>query len=66
MKENKIIVKINENGEIEAETFGMEGVDCVDELNRLMRDVATVTSNIKKPEYYKNKITGTNEVKNKL
>lgn len=66
MKENKIIVKINENGEIEAETFGMEGVDCVDELNRLMRDVATVTCNIKKPEYYKNKITGTNEVKNKL
>lgn len=65
MKEEKIIVNIGENGEIHAETFGLEGVDCVDELSRLMRDIATVTADTKKPEYYKNKTTSSNTAINR-
>ena len=60
MKENKIVVEIDENGKINAETFGMEGVGCIDELNKLMRDLATLTDIEKKPDFYKCKVLKTN------
>ena len=56
MKERKIVVKVHEDGSFDAETFGFEGTDCVDELSKLMKDLAVVTKLEKKPEYYKNKI----------
>jgi hypothetical protein len=65
MKEQKIVVKVYEDGSFDAETFDFEGTDCVDELSRLMRDLAVVTKSEKKPEYYKNKTVVTNQVKQK-
>ena len=41
MEEKKIVVDISEEGTIHAETFGMQGVECVVELDRLMKDRTT-------------------------
>lgn len=65
MNEKKIVIKVNENGEIDAETFNMEGIDCVQELDRLMKNLAIVTEEKKKPEYYKNKTKSVTKIVNK-
>ncbi len=61
MKEYKIKVEIDDLGKISAETFGIEGIECVDELTELLQEVGEVEKIKKKPEYYvkvavKNKI----------
>lgn len=53
MKEYKIKVDIDEAGKISAETFGIEGTECVDELTELLKEVGEVEKIKKKPEYYK-------------
>lgn len=63
MADKKIVVEIDEEGRIKAETFGMEGIGCVEELTKLMRDIATTTSSEHKPEFYKNKVVSNNTVK---
>jgi len=63
MEDKKIVVNIDSDGNIKAETFGMEGVGCVEELTKLMRDVATNTSSEHKPEFYKNKINNDKKIK---
>lgn len=54
MKEYKIKVDIDETGKISAETFGIEGTECVDELSELLSELGEVEKIKKKPEYYKN------------
>ncbi|HOI47004.1 MAG TPA: DUF2997 domain-containing protein [Bacilli bacterium] len=56
MKKPYITINIDSDGKIDAETFEMEGIECLDELNRLMKDIASINDEMKKPEYYKSKI----------
>ena len=63
MKEYKIEVEIDENGNIKAETKGMEGKVCVDELDQILAGLGEITEDKKKPEYYKQqKVTKTQKV----
>lgn len=52
MKTKTISIQIHRNGEIKAETFGFSGPSCVDELNRLMKDLAEIELSQKKDEYF--------------
>ncbi len=53
MKEEKIIVIINEDGSMELETKGIKGPVCEDALNELLEDMNEEIIEIKKtPEYY--------------
>lgn len=63
MEEKKIVVDISEEGTIHAETFGIQGVECVTELDRLMKDIARSARRTKKPEYFKEGISTDNTVK---
>lgn len=63
MEEKKIVVDISEEGTIRAETFGIQGVECVTELDRLMKDIARSTRRKKKPEYFKEGTLADNTVK---
>lgn len=63
MEEKKIVIDINEEGSLHAETFGMEGTECIEELDKLMKDLVRQNNYTKKPEYYKNSITSDNTVK---
>ena len=40
MANKKIVIDINDKGEIEAETFGMQGTECLNELDKLLKDLA--------------------------
>jgi len=53
MKEYKIKVDIDESGKISAETFGIEGTECIDELSELLSELGEIEKIKKKPEYYK-------------
>lgn len=63
MAEKKIVIEINENGEINAETFGMQGTACVSELDKLLRGLAHEATTYKKPEYFKEGISVINQAK---
>ena len=39
MAEKKIVVNINDKGEIDAETFGMQGTECLQELDKLLKEM---------------------------
>lgn len=53
MPEKKIIIDIDSKGKIDAETFGIEGTDCLTELDRLLNDLALTTETTKKSEFFK-------------
>lgn len=59
----KIIIKIKEDGQIHAETSGMNGTECTEELDKLMKGLATSVSRTKKSEYYKEKTNLDNIIK---
>lgn len=63
MAEHKIVINIFEDGKIHAETFGMTGMECVTELDKLMKDLANATTRTKKPEYFQEKTFKQNTVK---
>lgn len=63
MEEKKIVIDINEEGTFHAETFGMEGTECIEELDKLMKDLARQGNYTKKPEYYKKGIKADNAIK---
>ena len=52
MDEKRIVIDINEEGVIHAETFGMQGIECVVELDKLMKDIARQGKSTKKPEFF--------------
>ncbi len=53
MKELTIEIMLNENGELEAETFGFKGKVCESELRELLQDEFVITDVEKKDDYYK-------------
>lgn len=63
MAEKKIVVNINENGEISAETFGFQGASCVAELDKLLKGLAMGGAIEKKSEYFKEGVSVDNTVK---
>jgi hypothetical protein len=53
MEEHKIKITIDENGKVHAETLGVEGEACMDELADLLADLVQLENIKKKPEYHK-------------
>lgn len=65
MGEKKIVIQIGEDGNLNAETFGMYGTDCIDEIDKLMKDIARAGTHHKKQEFYEQKTTDSRVIKNK-
>ena len=63
MSEKKIVIKIDDKGSINAETFGMVGAECVDELDKLMKDIALRGSRNKKPEFFEQEVQSSAKMK---
>lgn len=63
MPEKKIVVNISDTGEIDAETFNMEGTECLDELDKLLKDLALESETTKKSEFFKNSTKVDNTIK---
>lgn len=53
MKDKKIVINIDDKGAINAETFGMEGIECLEELDKLLKDLALETTTTKKEDFFK-------------
>lgn len=71
MKEIEINIEIDEDGKVFAETKGIKGESCIDELEQLMDDIAQIKEIEKTDEYYEKgrvtRKTSVNRVKeNKL
>lgn len=65
MADKRIVIDINDKGEIKAETFGMQGTECLNELDKLLKDLALESETTKKQEFFKEGTTTTNIVKAK-
>ncbi len=52
MPEQRIVVTIDANGKINAETHGVKGEVCVSELQELLGEMADLESVTKTDEYY--------------
>jgi len=63
MSEKKIVVKINEDGMIFAETQGFIGTECAAELDKLLKDLARLNERRKKPEFFQEKEISQSNVK---
>lgn len=64
MEEKKIVIQIGEDGSLNAETFGMYGTECIDEIDKLMKDIALAGTHHKKPEFYEQKTTDQRIIQN--
>jgi len=53
MKEYNVIVEIDEDGNIKAETKGINGKICVNELDEILENLVGDRNFKNKPEYYK-------------
>lgn len=66
MAEQTITIKIDENGKIKAETEGLKGEICLDELQKLLEDFGELQSVNKTDEFYQNQtININNKIQNK-
>lgn len=65
MEEKKITIKIGQDGSIDAETFGIKGVGCIDELDMLLKGLSLSNNIEKKQDFYEQKTNITNKVSNK-
>ena len=65
MAEKKIIIDINGKGELKAETFGMQGTECLEALDKLLKDLALTAETTKKPGFFKEGATIDNAVQAK-
>lgn len=63
MADKKIVIDIDNQGNINAETFGMQGIECLNELDKLLKDLALETTTTKKPEFFKEGTTVDNNIK---
>jgi len=52
MTEGKISIKIDENGELFIETHGILGPSCIDEITKIMDEIALITEVNKTDEYH--------------
>ena len=62
MSEKKIVINISDTGKIDAETFNMVGTECVEELDKLLRDLTLESKTTKKPEFFKNSTKSNNSI----
>ena len=65
MADKKIVIDIDDKGAIKAETFGMQGTACLEELDKLLKDLALQTKTVKKAEFFKEGTTVENTIKAK-
>ena len=65
MAEKKIIIQIDEKGGINAETFGMVGAGCIEELDKLMKGLALEGATEKKKEFFEQETKTSAQVTNK-
>lgn len=66
MAEHKITITIDENGEIKAETSGIKGEMCLEELKELLDTETNLLSVKKTDEYFQQEKTqNKNKIKNK-
>jgi hypothetical protein len=63
MAEKKIVIDIDEDGSIKAETFGMYGTECLNELDKVLKDLALQSETVKKDEFFKEGTTVDNTLK---
>lgn len=63
MPEKKIVVNISDTGEIDAETFNMEGTECLEELDKLLKDLALESKTTKKEDFFSNTTKVENTIK---
>lgn len=52
MSEEKIVIKIKENGELSLETKGIFGPACIEEINKLIEDLALPLEYQKTDDFY--------------
>ena len=52
MSEKKIVISIDNAGNCDAETFGIYGSECIDELDKLLKDLSMDIKTNKKDEFY--------------
>jgi|GEM_PF-3095958 len=66
--DKRIVVDIDSDGNIVSETFGYVGASCVEDVEKIMKDLAKMTCDNIKPERWKQVIAGDKGVKveNKL
>lgn len=57
MKEYKIEIEFDDEGNIKAETFGMEGSICADELDKVLKGIKGERKVENTPDYYKSQAT---------
>lgn len=62
MAEKKIVIQIDDKGGISAETFGMAGAGCIEELDKLMKGIALEGTTEKKKEFFEQQTTTSNKV----
>ncbi|MDE6667589.1 MAG: hypothetical protein K2K38_04485 [Clostridia bacterium] len=65
MADKKIVIQLDDKGGIKAETFGMVGTECLDELDKLMKGIALSGTTEKKKEFFEQETTTSNKVVNK-
>lgn len=66
MAEQRIVITIDENGKINASTEGLKGEMCLDELQKLLGELADLESISKTDEFYQqNELKGQNKIQNK-
>ena len=66
MAEERILVTIDENGKINASTEGIKGEMCLDELQKLLSELADLDSITKTDEFYQgNELKVQNKIQNK-
>lgn len=53
MQEYNVIIEIDEDGNIKAETKGMKGDICINELDEILKGIEGEQNFKNKPEYYK-------------
>lgn len=63
MAEKKIIVNISDKGKIDAETFDMSGMECIEELDKLLKGLALESTTTKKEDFFKNSTKIENSIK---
>jgi hypothetical protein len=63
MAEQRIVITIDDNGKINASTEGIKGEMCIDELQKLLEDIADLQSVTKTDEFYQaNELKSNNKI----
>lgn len=65
MAEKKIVINVSQDGNIDAETFGEFGTSCIDELDKLLKDIALQGEYAKKDEFYSQGTSTSSRIVNK-